>query len=157
MRRRSAPSYTCRSTTPTLPTRRGKTVVSTCSPNHTPSPSAAPSRSKIPTAACSTRWRRPDAQNGLVLAGHKEFVPSWIGVAVDPLGTYPWAGQRGADDPFVENADQARIEVVRDRHPEALFDLFRLHGHVFTQRRETTHEVDVRFAVAVAMPVAEAD
>src|SRR6266702_1142425 len=93
----------------------------------------------------------------LVLARHKEFVPSWIGVAVDPLGAYPWAGQRGADDAFVENAHQIRGEVVVDGHPEALFDLFRLHGHVLAQRRQPADEVDVRLAVAVAMPMAEAD
>ena len=89
--------------------------------------------------------------------GHENFVAFGIGVAFDFHVGDAGAFDGGFDDVFVKCADNFAGEIFRDGQPEAFFDFFGLDGDGFAQGREAADKVDVRFVVAVAVPVSEAD
>ena len=80
-----------------------------------------------------------------------------VGVAFDFHVGDAGAFDSGFDYVFVKCADNFAGEILRDGQPEAFFDFFGLYGNIFAQGREAADKVDVRFVVAVAVPVPEAD
>ena len=89
--------------------------------------------------------------------GHENFVALGVGVAFDFHVGDAGAFDSGFDNVFVKCTDNFAGEILRDGQPEAFFDFFCLYGNGFAQGRETADKVDVRFVVAVAVPVPEAD